>query len=584
MLGLAWIVAPATIIACHTLQNNDLPLHLAIGDWILEHREVPDRDPLSGNALGERWVPHEWLAGVVYSVVHRTTGALGLIALAMGLSLLLAAVHRRVTQQLGVTLPFHLLAAIPLWVMAGRRLMLRPHLFALGLIFLTWNVLLGARRQAALLWTLPVILALWVNLHASFFVGLAAIAADLVLCGSQHQASWRQRLLVLGLCVGALFVQPHGLGALTFPFQLTGQETFMQEIAEWAPPFGASLSSELFRQTPAFALSLAWILALAVGAARRGKQVPISYALFVLGTLVLYLQHQRHLALFALTSLPLIVGSGWVPSASWQRSWRSWIPHGATLLTVFFLITPGYPVRWDAFRSFPRGGDVQLWGSNLPLVEADILRTQGYQGLVLCEYDYGGVISWVSEGRLRPSMDSRNTVYGPEKFIAHQAGLANGEIELLERAVAVLVRSPWAGQPRSDLHRRLEDDPNWLLVRFSWQRFLYVRAGAGGLDSRAFRYAKPASGRISLPQPSQIPTLLDEAETCRAATPPAANFLVVYALAHAYAAQEATDDALRVQHQATFLKTLEVIRRPYRDPGWPVAPETLRALEALLQK
>ncbi|MGE3164325.1 MAG: hypothetical protein AB7O52_05435 [Planctomycetota bacterium] len=63
---MAWVlvVAPPVVISCHTLQNNDLPMHLAVGNWILDHREVPDRDPFSANGSNQTWVPHEWLAAV----------------------------------------------------------------------------------------------------------------------------------------------------------------------------------------------------------------------------------------------------------------------------------------------------------------------------------------------------------------------------------------------------------------------------------------------------------------------------------------------------------------------------------------
>ena len=52
------------VMALHPLVNNDLPLHLAIGDWIRDHGELPSRDPFSFQSGEETWVAHEWLFGV----------------------------------------------------------------------------------------------------------------------------------------------------------------------------------------------------------------------------------------------------------------------------------------------------------------------------------------------------------------------------------------------------------------------------------------------------------------------------------------------------------------------------------------
>lgn len=500
---LVWIVAPASIIACHTLQNNDLPMHLAIGEWILTVGSIPDSDPFSGNAPDGSWVAHEWLAGVLFTLTERSFGAVGLILLAMALSGLVALLHRGVSAHLGVTMEAHLWASIPLWIMVGRRLMLRPHLIALGLFFGVWWILLRGRKQPAWLWLLPLGTAFWANVHGSFLIGFAIVGADLLLSSRSHAMSLRSRLVVLALSGLGLVCTPHGVDGLWFPFRLTGDAVFMSQVAEWAPPFGSTISSELFRKTPAFALSCVWLLML-LPCLSRSRNLPATYGMFLAGSLLLYLRHQRYLALFALAShayLAIGATSLLAPrGSSLGKRTLFWSPRLAVALTCLFLVYPGYPATWTQFRRAPQGTGYYSWGSNLPVWEVEMLAQHDYQGLVLCEYDYGGVVAWKGQGRLKPSMDSRNTVYGASRFQEHQAQLARGDSPLLSRAVAVLIRSPFLGQPRSRLHRNLEDHPAWALFSFSPQSYLYVRAGAGGLDPSVFRFLLPATGRILKPK------------------------------------------------------------------------------------
>ncbi|MGE3164327.1 MAG: hypothetical protein AB7O52_05445 [Planctomycetota bacterium] len=492
---MAWVlvVAPPVVISCHTLQNNDLPMHLAVGNWILDHREVPDRDPFSANGSNQTWVPHEWLAAVGFASVERAFGAPGLLTLTMLLAGILAVLHRGVMKHLGVGLEEHLWLSVPLWIVAGQRLMLRPHMFSLILVFAVWWVLFVGRSRPRVLWFLPLLLASWANLHGSFYLGLGIVALGLGMAPG-HRASARQRWLILAACAAALLVTPHPIAGVLFPLTLTSDPVFMQEIAEWSPPFGSARGSELFRETPTFALSLLWIAAIAYGVV-CGRRLPLPYRIGCAAALVLYMRHQRYAALFVLATLPFVTAC----VARLATPNRRWIARLTAAAGTLLFLYPGYPATWNQFRGPPTGGGSELWGANLPLFETELLVAAGYRGTVVCEYEYGGVLAWKSRGTLRPTMDSRNTVYGAQRFLEHQTGLVTGEIPLLGSAVAAVIRSPWVTADRARLHARLEDDPQWRLALFTPLTFVYVRVGQGELDARAYRYLAPGTGRIRQP-------------------------------------------------------------------------------------
>ena len=453
------LALPAMAIGFHRLANNDLPMHLAIGEWVLEHGEVPDSDPFSFTAPEGTWVPHEWLAGVLFAWLEGIGGAHILVVVAVVLSGVLAVLAAAAARELDMRPREVLLWSLPVWLMAGRRLMLRPHLIALSLVFLAWWVVLVGRRRPLLLWLLPVILVVWVNVHGSFPLGFGICVLGLLFL-PEHTAGWRVRGGVLLACTGALFLQPHGIDGLLAPLRLTSDPVFMSAIQEWARPFGDGVRSEIFRATPNFALSLPWLALVVWGLWRSPRRVPLAYQLFVFGCLILYVRHQRYLALFVLARMPCLPFELWRPT--WPERWRRTLPGGMAAGTALLVLAFGYPATWTSLRKAGSG-----WATNLPMAEAELVVKSGYTGPVLCEYEFGGMVAWQGHGELQVSLDSRNSVYGSELLLRHHAafdgaaeGLAYREL-LIRQCGAAIIRNPLRDRRRLGLFWRLDRDDAW---------------------------------------------------------------------------------------------------------------------------
>lgn len=99
-LDLVLVAAPPAAIVLGPLASNDLPMHLAIGEWILDRGTLPASDPFSFTAGGAAWVPHEWMAGVLFALAERAGGVAGLEVVAVLGAALLAWSHRAVTSTL----------------------------------------------------------------------------------------------------------------------------------------------------------------------------------------------------------------------------------------------------------------------------------------------------------------------------------------------------------------------------------------------------------------------------------------------------------------------------------------------------
>ena len=167
------ILLPALAALIANLSSVDLAYHLRAGGEILDGGGIPTTDTWTFTALGQPWLDQQWGAQVILAAVYRLAGWTGLVllrALLVGL-------------MFGLRLPgLPSFAALDLrraawltlaaFVVSAVALALRPQLFGMVLFALVLLVLVadGAHRPR-LLWAIPVIVAVWANLHGSFFLG-----------------------------------------------------------------------------------------------------------------------------------------------------------------------------------------------------------------------------------------------------------------------------------------------------------------------------------------------------------------------------------------------------------------------------
>src|SRR3954447_8148596 len=81
-LLVAVLLIPAVLGSSQMIFNDgDVSWHIATGQWILDHRAIPQADPFSFTWAGKPWVPIEWLSEVFYASAYRLAGYSGIAAL-----------------------------------------------------------------------------------------------------------------------------------------------------------------------------------------------------------------------------------------------------------------------------------------------------------------------------------------------------------------------------------------------------------------------------------------------------------------------------------------------------------------------
>jgi hypothetical protein len=215
--------------------------HLARGRAMIETGEIVNRDLFTCTIAGQPIQDIGWLAQVFYYRVY-SWGGLGLLQLINSLLVALAIgviVHivSRQTGSMGIAAVAGTFAFLGAW----QSLTLRPQTFSLVLFVILYDLLLLAEDRSSWLLAVPLILALWVNLHGAFVAGLILVAG---FTAGVTWAAWPDglrspRVWCWWLCAlaagAATLASPYGWGVYHFVSQ-TATAATSRPITEWLPP------------------------------------------------------------------------------------------------------------------------------------------------------------------------------------------------------------------------------------------------------------------------------------------------------------------------------------------------------------
>ncbi|HMH60126.1 MAG TPA: hypothetical protein VK561_02380, partial [Bradyrhizobium sp.] len=220
------------------LIDPDTMWQITVGQWISDHRAVPETDVYSFTMHGQPWISTQWLAQVLYAKAYAISGwsgpvVLAATAIAATFGMFARILNRRLSES--TTLVF-IAAALALTV---PHLLARPHVLALP-VMVAWvgGLIAAADRQGApSFWLLP-LMALWANLHGGFVFGLvliAPIALDAVLNAdvklrkalALRWAAFAVAALVLSCCT------PYGWNSLLASQKILALGAALPLIMEW---------------------------------------------------------------------------------------------------------------------------------------------------------------------------------------------------------------------------------------------------------------------------------------------------------------------------------------------------------------
>lgn len=575
-----WLVLSALYGGSQPSLGGDLWWSLAAGRHISSVGAVPDVDVFSHAAQGEPWANQEWLFQVLYFQIFDAVGPDGLVLVKLGLTvvfaLLLAWLCARRSESwfLGTAIASSVLLV---W---GSNIDMRAQFFTfLGTVLLLLS--LDAYRrgfQMAAFWP-PLLLLFWVDLHYGFIFGLAVVfgyfcaetTKSLLGLPADPMPIERSRRLgwVFLASVAACALNPQGIDALIFPFDILDSDSPWNRVVEWLPP-------RLLRHGKPEPFLIA-LLAQGIVAALTLWRVPRRFDLTDLGlvavTGVMAFTSRRFVPLFGIVGAPFLARNlGTLArdiAARKSAVWQLYHQRGVqSALAIGFLgsVWVG-SMLLPHLRSLTAGGlfDRMTHAERFPTGAARFLQRNPVAGNLYNFYPWGGYLLFHLDRQI--FIDGRaHAVYPDEMYHeAHRtdATKVGWRKTLNRRGIDVVVH-----QSNYPLPLRLRSNPNWVRVYDDGHASVVVRRTD---DTREFLDAFMAG---DLWYPNSAGAELFQAELLARAEKPEAAVAAMTATLRAYgpAAERAAILKYQIETEAQeFIPD-------------PKASATVRALEDALER
>ncbi|HWL91855.1 MAG TPA: hypothetical protein VNP90_10880 [Actinomycetota bacterium] len=437
----------------------DLAYHVRAGELTLSTGEIVRTDPFTFTRFGLPWLNQQWGTQVVFASAHRMWGWAGVAgtyaaALGAGFSLLY-----RVCRRAGGDVRTASVLTILGFLVGASSLGARPQSLAVPLFTGTWLLL---SRRDGWIWLVPLLAAVWANIHGSFVLAPVLVAFALGDDLVNRRSPVRSALIVLATIV-ATAANPFGLAVWSYVVDVTTNDTIRNTVAEWRPPSPLSGAGSLFW--------LSGIAVVAVGLTRRTAVGVMDVArllvFFALGAAAL-----RSTVWWALAAPPVVAGWLALPEPVEERHRASSVS-GATVATAAIAVAILAAAFFVRAGTDPVTGAPKRLDADAPEVLVSATRRALPAGSRLLVFQ--PFASWFeySLAGYPVMVDSRIEMFPAEIWRDYDTAIvaAGGWPSILGRHEIGAVILP----PGAVLAEELRDDPGWTLEIDGAAGSLFVR-------------------------------------------------------------------------------------------------------------
>jgi hypothetical protein len=397
-----------------TWADPDLWGHLRFGADIVAGG-IPARDPYAYTSA-PTWMNQSWLADVLMALAYAAGGTPLLVAAKLAVACAIVGIVGWVLHRDGVGGPlFELLIFVCIAALYPSMPTVRPQVLSL----LVFALLLERQTRrptpdVATLAVVPLVMALWANVHGSWLLGLveleAWLAAEIVT--SREGARKRAQLAAIGVLAAlSTLATPYGVGLWR---QLAGtMGTSLRDVTEWR--------GLLETRAPAIAV---WLALVGLGGYAAAKEGIRPSRLVVLAFLAFASWRVRRLLPFFGVATVTLLATSFAAlgrrrparDAASARPLRPALRWGLVAAVVVLVASNA----WQVVHAFgclridhTREADVQA---------ARFLKANRLHGRLLAYSDWGVYAIWHLAPALRPSIDGRREfAYSLAEIARHDA-------------------------------------------------------------------------------------------------------------------------------------------------------------------
>jgi len=421
LAGLVAVIALGMVFlltSFNRLNHTDLWGHLNFGRWMAANQALPAMDPFAAAPANTPVLHAAWLSQLTGYEIQRLFGNEGLafghaLLVTLTAGILMLAAYRRGLPAIWAWSAGVLFLLLDLPIVGT----IRPQLFGqLGAALCLLACAEMPKRIHPLVW-LPVVAALWVNLHGSIMMGLATLGLYAIgvswnvfreMQGTLSALLKDRRIGIVwgavALVLAAACINPHGPTLLVHTL-LFNEHAVLSSISEWRPLTAGSLTGVL--------------MIVSVGAA---------IGLFKCSPRKWEVSEILLLVVFGLATLPAIRMLAWwavvwpwvcLPHAA--ATWRKYVAdktdapatngdERTSMKTVLamgfvFMIAIIAPPTFGIVSGHGRGeGPIMV--TDTPLYAADELVRRNLAGTIAAPMDWADFLVWKTEGRIKPLVHS----------------------------------------------------------------------------------------------------------------------------------------------------------------------------------
>jgi hypothetical protein len=403
--------------------DPDLWGHIVFGRGILSSGHLTRIDPYSYSAAGHVWNDHEWLSEVALAAFYGAMGVVGLKLMKFictAATIVLIALGQAET---GATVNTQFVVLIVTAMALGPQMQFRPQLFTF--IFLAAMLWLLARDnygRRAHLWLIIPMMALWVNFHGGFFIGLVVLGLYTVVATTRdliEGRGWRHGIGLAAITVAAAaatLVTPYGLDNWRAVSHTLNNSMTRELVMEWEPLLVVMrISTHSARSVWLLYLAILGLmgaLVVAFALTPRGGDLPMVTIAALMIVAAFTSVRNMALAVIAvsgpLTRHAMLVAARWrgnapAPPAIPRQSRGNQIV--MALIAVAVLVETGlFSPRLTEGIRYPTGA-------------VAFMHARGLKGNILCDFNWGEYLIFHSAPDSKVFMDSRYDLVYPSKVI-----------------------------------------------------------------------------------------------------------------------------------------------------------------------
>jgi len=452
---LALLLAAPALICVHSACANDPDIwwHLRTGQWILQHHAVPRVDPFSGTNAGSAWPAYSWLYELLTFQLFARLGLVGIVGYSAGMVLAITVALHHLIKRLQADFSIVALLIFSTCFAIGHLFTPRPWLFTVLFFIVEIDILMHARRTGRvreLAW-LPVIFALWSNIHIQFIDGLIVLGIALVEVlvtsrGIGVKTRLRAPALIAALAGSILATMANPFGWHIYPvaYGLAAQPGVLDKINELkAIPFRDLTDYSVLLLTLAATAALAW-----------GRRFRVFEIVLLAFAALMSFRSQRDVWVIAVAAAAILAST----IRGRENPVAVRLPRFAT---GFAAILAGV-LMLTGFRALHVNNgllEAQI-EKTFPVKAVEAIQANHYAGPVYNDFNWGGYLIWAL--RMPVSIDGRAAFYG-DQAIDRSIATWGAEPDWyadpeLKKAGLVI------GPPKAALMQVLRLDPQFRLV------------------------------------------------------------------------------------------------------------------------